>query len=242
MHKINILLPITKDINQKNLRQGDTLLHVACKWAKKDEILDLLLKRTDLDVNVQNNEELTPLHILAFGFQIKLSVVLGAHVDHKNEKEFTALHYAANNGFTKTMKVLIKWGANLNVKDDYGMTPLMRSSKWGFVDTCKVLLEAGADVNYAIPTGQTALQMSCTNDRYTEATKLLIAYDANVNHPGCYSSALFACAKTGNVECGRVLIEAGANVTGKIRCGKTVLDFAREYNHPKFVELVKEYC
>ncbi|KAJ8957820.1 hypothetical protein NQ318_001816 [Aromia moschata] len=242
--------------------EGFTPLHTLASRGNLPGIKQILNKFPFVNIDAANETGNSPLMMASKRDHAEVIEYLckkGANVNHQNKKYYTALHYAANSGYTHSMTVLIKlgeyfyWakhqdikricktirflnaGADLNAKDSYGITPLMRTCKWGFLDTCKILLEAGADLNQPTPTGQTALQYSSVN--YPEVTKLLITFGADVNYPGPYSNALFHCAKTGNVECARELLEAGASATG-LRNGRSALDVARQYNNAAMLEFL----
>ena len=55
---------------------------------------------------------------------VKMAVELGADVNAKNEKGWTALHAAVYMGYPEVIKYLAEHGADLNIKDKYGETPV----------------------------------------------------------------------------------------------------------------------
>ena len=55
---------------------------------------------------------------------VNLLVELGADVNAVNKAGQTALHGAANQGFSTVVQFLVEKGANLNTKDRGGYTPL----------------------------------------------------------------------------------------------------------------------
>ncbi|MDG2220294.1 MAG: ankyrin repeat domain-containing protein [Rubripirellula sp.] len=83
----------------------------------------------------------------------KLSIVRnaiesGMDIESKDPAgRHTALHMAAFNGHTETVKYLIGQGAAIDPPDNKGMTPLIHACTGPFVETVKVLIDAGANVN-----------------------------------------------------------------------------------------------
>jgi hypothetical protein len=97
-----------------------------------------------------------------------------------NEKSFgeMPLHYAANNGHTDIVELLLKAGANPNGKDDAGETPLHSAVMEGKQDVAARLLDKGADVNAQDDQGATALHVAAMKGR-PELVDLLLAKGAD---------------------------------------------------------------
>jgi hypothetical protein len=57
----------------------------------------------------------------------------------------TGLVYAAHNGHTDTVQVLLTKGADFSVKDTFGETALMHAKKMGHKEIVHILKEAGAE-------------------------------------------------------------------------------------------------
>lgn len=114
VHKINILLPKTQDVNKKN-DKGNSVLHIACELQDYDNILDILLARKDIDITVTNNEGFTALHILAYRGNFK--------------------------GLVKVLKAFPD--ADINAKNDKGNTPLIMACKMNHMRIIEYLLAKG---------------------------------------------------------------------------------------------------
>lgn len=70
----------------------------------------------------------------------------------------TPLMYAATNGHTEVVKVLLNYDTNLNVFNHDGSTALIMAASWlGNLEIVKILLIRGADANHANNRGLTAL-------------------------------------------------------------------------------------
>lgn len=118
VHKINILLPKTKDINRKN-DKGYSVLLLACELRDYENILDILLTRKDIDITVTNDEGFTALHILAYRGNFK--------------------------GLVKVLKAFPD--VDINAKNDKGNTPLMMACKMNYVRIVEYLLAKGVYEN-----------------------------------------------------------------------------------------------
>lgn len=114
IHKINILLPKTKNINKKN-DKGYSVFLLACELRDFENILDILLARKDIDISVSNNEGFNALHILAYNGNFK--------------------------GLVKVLKAFPD--VDINAKNDKGNTPLMMACKKNYVRIVEYLLANG---------------------------------------------------------------------------------------------------
>ena len=85
----------------------------------------------------------------------------GANINIANDEGMTPLHIAIKNGHTETVKVLIAAGANISTKSAInGWTPLYIACAKGYTDIVNALIEAGADVNVPMATGITPLSIA----------------------------------------------------------------------------------
>ena len=73
----------------------------------------------------------------------------GVDVDESDDSwpGMTPLHYAADEGHTEVVELLIANGADMNAKDEDESTPLHLAAYWGGKDIVELLIAAGADVN-----------------------------------------------------------------------------------------------
>lgn len=72
----------------------------------------------------------------------------GVAVDEKNYmlgNELTALHWAAYNGRTDIVRILLEAGADMNFQDVVGYTPLHYGAYYNYQGVVSLLLDAGAD-------------------------------------------------------------------------------------------------
>src|SRR2546428_8203950 len=164
----------------------------------------------------------------------KLLIAAGANVKATNRYGINALHEAATLGDLAMMEALLKAGADPNAAYGAGETPLMLAARTGNLNAVKLLIDRGANVNGADEfKGYTPLMFAATENQ-AEVAKLLIGHGANVNARsrrfefGSLKEAaggalmeraeggmtpLQYAAREGNIETGRVLLAAGADVT-----------------------------
>jgi uncharacterized protein len=163
-----------------------------------------------------------------------------ADVNAANEYGATALWIAAAGGNVQVAKLLLDARANPNAKLLSGETPLMTAVDNGHADVAKLLLDRGADVNAReTGSGQTALMWAAAN-KSTDIVTLLLDHgaDARARSTRGFTPLLFA-AQQGEVESGRLLLRAGADVNdrgGNDR--KTALIVAAASGHSNFATLL----
>ena len=61
-------------------------------------------------------------------------------------KNYTPLHWAASQGYTEMLKVLVAKGYDVNAKDESGFTPLHYAAVSGQMETVQYLVDNGADI------------------------------------------------------------------------------------------------
>lgn len=89
----------------------------------------------------------------------------GANVNAQDSKhQSTALMWAAHEGHTDAMKVLIKNGADIDAKRENGDTALWFTAQKGQLDAMKILAAKGADLNVIGRNGLSALAVAQKND------------------------------------------------------------------------------
>ena len=78
-----------------------------------------------------------------------LEAVLKTHsvnIDYRDSIKCTALHYAAQRGFSKFVRILLDHSANVTIKNASGSTALHIACSAGHIDVVEAILEADADV------------------------------------------------------------------------------------------------
>ena len=124
----------------------------------------------------------------------------GADVNGKDNNKRTALHRASSCGHSIVVKTLTEAGANLNVQDKWGMTPLMWAAVCGCANVVVELIRAGADVS--------------------------VVSSLKWFSVAAGSTALHFAAAENNIECGVLLVEAGADMRTRNKKSKSPKDLA----------------
>ena len=161
----------------------------------------------------------------------------GGDIDHRDDRDFDSLMYAARDGFTEVVRVLIsEGGANANATSKEGFSPLMYASLCGYPETAKVLILAKADVDSVDNTGFTSL-MGASQNGHRETVETLLQHGANPNLVDSNGySALVHASLHGCFQVVEPLLKYGAKVDSRTKFGSTALMHAA---HGAQVEMVK---
>jgi len=187
----------------------------------------------------------------------------GTDVDARGgSRKGTALHYAAECGFTPIVRLLLDGGAEVNVTDGYDQTPIALAvnadrrrsiellaehgaeltvhvaAYLGNGEALEELLENGADLNTADEAGHTPLHVA-VEQRQREVIAVLLAHHAKVDAGDRYGrTPLFLAATEGAPDLARILANAGANVNVGDLVGRTALHMAAEQGYLEIVRFL----
>ncbi|KAF4340141.1 ankyrin repeat domain protein [Fusarium beomiforme] len=133
-HMVHLLLGYKQAVNMKG-HKGRSVIF----WAiiqGQTEIVELLVSLSQTNINLKDEDELTPLCLAAqLGKQDIIRILLakpGIDVDAKDKGGMTALGHAAQKGHLGAVESLLDDGrANSWVKDNRGKTPLALASDEG---------------------------------------------------------------------------------------------------------------
>jgi ankyrin repeat protein len=127
----------------------------------------------------------------------------------------TALHWAARNGNTEMVTLLVRAKASVKATTRIGaMTPLHLAAEMGHGTVVAALLAGGADAKAITATGVTALHYAALAGS-PEAVTALAGKGADVNaaEPEWGQTPLMLAAARGRAEAVRALLKAGASAT-----------------------------
>lgn len=79
------------------------------------------------------------------------------------------------------VSLLLEAGASTDIQDNQGRTPIHIVTLEADMHYLEPLLEGGASASVLDGHDQSPLMMTCEDTAYTEATDLLLAYDADPN-------------------------------------------------------------
>ena len=108
-------------------------------------VYDLLARHRDLNPNIANTYDETPLMYLAIVGDVERARALIQRGAKVNRLGWTPLHYAASKGHIEMVNMLIQAGAIVDAPAPDGTTPLMMAAYSGDQATVRAVLAAGAE-------------------------------------------------------------------------------------------------
>ena len=130
-----------------------------------------------VDVNSQDYEKSTPLHIATAEGHLQTGqalVMTGASVDVKDYNGYTPLYLAARADNLRIVQMLASHGADTDAKDANGFTPLHVAAFDGNTEVARELIRLGANVN-ARAKGYTPLDIASVGGHDSTVSALLAA-------------------------------------------------------------------
>ncbi|XP_029924662.1 receptor-interacting serine/threonine-protein kinase 4 [Myripristis murdjan] len=223
---------------------GGSLLHHAVTLANEEAVKFLLLNNAN--PNLANARGSTPLH-LATEKHLKplVELLLGrrsTNVNAKDEDQYTALHWAAQNGDEAITRLLLDRGAAINETDGQGRTPTHVACQHGQENVVRVLLSRGADVRVKGKDNWTALHLAAWQG-HLGIVKLLIK-QAGADVDGQTTDGrtpLHLASQRGQYRVARILIELGADVHKTSAGSNTPLHVAAETGHTSTSRLLVKH-
>ncbi|KAF7667411.1 hypothetical protein LDENG_00063990 [Lucifuga dentata] len=213
---------------------GGSLLHHAITLANEEAVKFLLLNNAN--PNLANAHGSTPLHLATEKHMKPLAELLlgrrSTNINAKDEDQYTALHWAAQNGDEAITRLLLDRGAAINETDGQGRTPAHIACQHGQENVIRVLLSRGADVRVKGKDNWTALHLAAWQG-HLGIVKLLIK-QAGADVDGQTTDGrtpLHLASQRGQYRVARILIELGADVHMTSAGLNTPLHVAAETGH-----------
>ncbi|XP_011858782.1 PREDICTED: ankyrin-1-like, partial [Vollenhovia emeryi] len=125
------------------------LLHIAAEYGHL-EIVECLVGKKDVAVDLRDTNDNTPLHRAVLKNDSKIvEYLIKNHADPnvKNNLGFTPLYLAATYGYSYIVEYLVKKGAALGIRDKKDNTPLYAAVLNGHSGIVEYLVKKGADPN-----------------------------------------------------------------------------------------------
>jgi len=250
---IKLLLDRGANINLQN-ECGDTVLHMACKYAH--ECIPQLLDYS-ANINLQNKDGDTALHLvckhaniwptyseedidimLSYHYITYLLLECGADVHLQNKDGDTVLHLACGNKCIDVIRLLLDHGADINLQNERGDTALHQACRYVY-ECIPLLIDRGADINlqnahrepalYNINLqnehGDTPLHLACETN-HINAICILLDHGANVNLQNEHGDTPLHLACKYAYKCIPQLLDHGANANLRNKNGKNALEVA----------------
>ena len=122
---------------------------------------DVLVNAPDVNLEAQATNGDTPLMLASFYGNAPVVKLLLAREVEVNRPGWTALHYAAINGSSEIVKLLLDASAYVDAESpDDKMTPVMLAAMRGRVAAVEVLRDNGADLTLKNKDGLTAMDLA----------------------------------------------------------------------------------
>jgi ankyrin repeat protein len=243
-------------MNVKN-RRGETQLHHCVRGLpfRKGLIrsrVERLLSIRNIDVNVKDKYEWTPLHLALKNYHIEIARLLienGANVNEGNNDGETPLHLAAKEGHIDILHLLVENGSerllsirniDVNVKDKCERTPLHFAAENGHVEIARLLLQNGADVNAKNNNDTTPLHL-VADFGHVDILHLLVENGSDLEaEDDSGRRALHKSAMWGRLPIVKELVTRyHVDINSRDNLGNTALTLARDKNYPKFAEIAE---
>ena len=245
------LIRITKRILEGNVvadskdSMGETPLFYAVQRGH-EKIIELLLNRTDVNVNSQDKDGDTPLSLAARrGHEAVVKLLLDridVIADSQNQEGDTPLSLAAERGYKAVVKLLLDRNVAADSQNIYGDTPLSLAAQDGYEKVVKLLLDRkDVKADSRDKNGNTPLLMAAAGG-YEAVVKLLLGQKDvtadSQNKRG--NTPLLRAARNGHEAVVKLLLDRNVTADSQNKDGNTPLSLAAQYGHVKVMNLLKE--
>lgn len=241
---VSILLDAKVLVNSRSF-DGLTALDMAIK-NKKKAVIDILLARVEIDVNLRDyRAKLSPLHLAALTDQQKVAQQLiekGANIDSASWEGRTPLHLAIQYNRTAIVDVLLNSGANYNAPagawSPLQLAIIYRNEQAVF----KLLKNRSIDLNFQeARTRFSALHLAAKYDQAEVASELL-RRGAQLELTAEQSKTpLHVAAIANSVKVLELLLQSGANASAQTADGDTSLEICRKLKNDECEDLLESW-
>lgn len=206
------------------------------------KILKMLLEK-GLNDDPEDTYGRRPIHYSSMYGHISSSLLL---ISYKTDLELpdhdgaTPLVHAIRGGHVQLIELLLESGVNLEYSSELIQNPLIVAVQMGNLEITEKLLQRGVQI---LPDSQglTPLHISCRMG-YSDIASSLIKYGAQIDACDNFYGwqPIFFAASEGNLDCVRVLIEAGCILEVKDENGWFPWTFALYHGHIEVAKLLED--
>ena len=192
------------------------------------------------DVNCQQDDLCTPLHLAVDDGELEVAQVLIEHradVDSQNKRGETPLHLLLentgrdNDDILDLARLLMEHSSDVNIRTTNEWTPLHGAAFYGRLEIVRILLDRDANPNAETKESETPLGLVSqgrynSQERGASIARLLLGrgVDVNASAKGLITP-LHSAALNGRLEIARVLLDHGASLNAETGSRETALHF-----------------
>ncbi|XP_076445109.1 uncharacterized protein LOC143283010 [Babylonia areolata] len=247
---INFLIMNGGNINCRDI-YGQTPLHFAAMRGNEVACRDLL-SISDVDIEAQDKQGISPLHMAAIHNQLEIACMLieaGANLRSIDNEQSTPLHYACTEGNVELVQTLFEAGAKtpeawvmisnmVTDQDIEGSSCLHLAVDSGHYEVAKMVLEKRAEVNRPRKHYMYPLHLAAMSGDIRIA-RLLVENSARIDVVNDeQATALHKAASLNHTEVVKFLVDRGARINRRDKDNYTPLLLAATYGHTETVELL----
>jgi len=233
-------LPVN-DFQPRLLCRTALMLAAGGRW---EDMVDALLERQDIDVNLKDRGGSTALSIAAeAGYDWVIDSLLGKRdvdVNSVNQAGSSALILAARKGHKAIVWNLLKAGADSEITDgEGGGTALLRAVDNGHFGVVTALLNEGANVNSLDSRGRSLLHSASLNGN-ERIVRVLVEKGLDSSIPDrCGRTPLHDSARAGKIDVTKTLLELGANRSLEDCYGRIPHEVARQHGQRRIMLILE---
>ena len=229
LQHIKLLLKYNANYNAQD-SSGNTPLHLSILYDHQNSSKEIL-KCDNLQINLANDDQKTPLHLAVEKGNIDIvDKLLNMRPDHNavDSSGNTVLHLAAAGGYLDCCESILKHNADkINARNNDENTPLHLAIKNGNSNIIACLQQYQTGCNLQNSLGDTPLHLAVNDGHLDCFTKLLADTNLKIELTNnTHLTPLHCAAKTGNAEIIAQLLHRGANCNAKDTSGDTPLHLA----------------
>ncbi|KAJ5370375.1 uncharacterized protein N7496_006467 [Penicillium cataractarum] len=215
-------------------------LHYAVRGGHLGVAQELIARHADL---VTGEQAAQPLLILARESPeiVRLLLNSKANPERSNSKEQTLINAATVDGLHEVMEILMEKKVDLHHRDKWGATPICDAIEYSKnARILRLLIENGANLQDTEEENGSSLVHLGVNSS-PEILRILLEYtkDLDLNRKNNLGrSPLLAAGSKTNIECLKLLVNAGADINQVDERGETALHNSIHWDLPDFRDLL----